>query len=122
MDFLGQVNVFRGRIEGGQAVVSGMHIDAPALVSGKSGAANVYVRPHELEIERYLNGGPSMTATVTRINPAGSLAKVVLATNEGSNIQVDLPFERYRELNLVEGEQVYVSPKHVRVFAPEYEI
>ena len=99
-----------------------MHIDAPALVSGKTGAANVYVRPHELEIERSLNCAPAMTATVTRINPAGSLAKIVLATSEGSSIQVDLPFARFKELNLIEGEQVYVSPKNVRVFAPEYEI
>jgi sulfate transport system ATP-binding protein len=122
MDFLGQVNVFRGRIEGGRAMVSGMPFETPALVSGKSGNANVYVRPHELEIERQLNGAPAMMATVTRINPAGSLAKVALATSEGSNIQVDLPFDRFKELNLSAGEQVYVSPKHARVFAPEDEI
>jgi sulfate transport system ATP-binding protein len=122
MDFLGQVNVFRGRIEGGRAMVSGMPIETPALVSGKSGNANVYVRPHELEIERQLNGAPAMMATVTRINPAGSLAKIALATSEGSNIQVDLAFDRFKELNLSAGEQVYVSPKHARVFAPEYEI
>ncbi len=122
MDFLGQVNVFRGRIEGDRAVVSGMEIEAPALVAGKSGMANVYVRPHELNIERELNGSSALTATVTRINPAGSLAKVALATSEGSQIQVDLPFDRFQELELSTGEQVYVSLKQVRVFAPEYEI
>lgn len=122
MDFLGQVNVFRGRIEGGRAVVGGMQIEAPALVAGKAGAANVYVRPHELNIERHLNGTSALKATVTRVNPAGSLAKVALATSEGSSIQVDLPFERFEQLKLTAGEQVYVSPKHVRVFAPEYEI
>ncbi|MDZ4659792.1 MAG: sulfate/molybdate ABC transporter ATP-binding protein [Bythopirellula sp.] len=122
MDFLGQVNVFRGRIEGGRAVVSGMQIDSPALVAGKTGAANVYVRPHELNIEREMNGAPALSATVMRINPAGSLAKVALATSEGSHIQVDLPFDRFKELKLETGERVYVSPKQVRVFAPEYEI
>jgi sulfate/thiosulfate transport system ATP-binding protein len=122
MDFLGQVNVFRGRIEGGHAVVGSMQIEAPALVAGKSGAAKVYIRPHELNIERELNGAPALTATVTRVNPAGSLAKIALSTSEGSQIQVDLPFDRFQELNLAAGEQVYVSPKQVRVFAPEYEI
>jgi sulfate transport system ATP-binding protein len=122
MDFLGQVNVFRGRIEGGRAVVGSMQIEAPALVAGKSGAAKVYVRPHELTIERKLNGSPALAATVTRVNPAGSLAKVALATSEGSQIQVDLPFDRFQELQLTTGEQVYVSPKQARIFAPEYEI
>lgn len=122
MDFLGQVNVFRGRIEGGRAVVGSMQIDAPALVAGRSGAANVYVRPHELNIERELNGASALAATVTRINPAGSLAKVALATSEGNQIQVDLPLDRFEQLNLIAGEQVFVSPKQVRVFAPEYEI
>lgn len=122
MDFLGQVNVFRGRIEGDRAVVGGMHFEAPALVAGKSGAAKVYVRPHELNIERELNGASALAATVMRINPAGSLAKVALSTPEGSSIQVDLPFDRFQQLNLTEGEHVYVSPKQIRVFAPEYEI
>jgi sulfate transport system ATP-binding protein len=122
MDFLGQVNVFRGRIEEGRAVVGSMCIDTPALVAAKNGAANVYVRPHELNIERELNGSAALAATVMRVNPAGSLAKVALATSEGSPIQVDLPFDRFQELQLTAGEQVYVSPKQARVFAPDYEI
>ena len=122
MDFLGQVNVFRGRIEGGRAVVGGIEIEAPALVAEKSGAAKVYVRPHELNIERKLNGKSALAATVTRINPAGSLAKVALTTSEGGQIQVDLPFDRLEQLHLTAGDRVYVSPKQARVFAPEYEI
>lgn len=122
MDFLGQVNVFRGRIEGGRAMVGGMPIETPALVAGKSGVAKVYIRPHELSIARELNGVPALSATVARVNPAGSLAKVALNTSDGANIQVDLPLDRFQELNLNEGERVFVSPKQARVFAPEYEI
>jgi hypothetical protein len=33
---------------------------------------------------------------------------------------VDLPFERYQEINLQPGETVYVSPRKIRVFGPEY--
>src|SRR5690606_13213633 len=55
MDFLGQVNVFRGRIEQGRAMVGSMPIDTPTLVAGQSGTTKVYIRPHELSIARELN-------------------------------------------------------------------
>lgn len=123
MDFLGNVNVFRGRIEQGKALVNGVSMDVPGLAGASSESeANVYIRPHELEIERHRNGSPAMPASVARINPAGSMAKVALVGEDGSEIQVDLPFERLSSLALQPGEQVFVSPKKVRVFYPEYVI
>ena len=92
-------------------------VPAPKNSEGKT--TNVYVRPHELQIERYSNGSPSMPALVSRINPAGSVAKISLQAEGGSDIQVDLPFEQFLELDLKLGEQVYVSPKRVRVFSPD---
>jgi sulfate transport system ATP-binding protein len=122
MRFLGDVNVFRGRIERGRAVVSGLSVEVPGLALHTTDAANVYVRPHELDIERQMNGTPCLAAKVTRVNPAGSYAKVSLAAMDGSEIQVDLTFERFQNLGLQVGETVYVLPKRVRVFVPEYSI
>ncbi len=116
IDFLGNVNVFRGRIERGQAVMSGLTIDLAGLVPQDVAQTNVYVRPHELEIERQMNGEPAFAAQVSRINPAGSLAKIVLAVSDGREIQVDLPFERFLQLALQPGDRVFVVPKKVRVF------
>jgi sulfate transport system ATP-binding protein len=82
----------------------------------------LYVRPHELEIERHLNGSPVMPARVARVNPAGAFAKIALTTNEGGDIQVDLPLERYEQLGLQTGEAVFVSAKKARVFTPDYVI
>lgn len=123
MDFLGHVNVFRGRLEHGRAVLSGATVEVPGLAhTAHSAEANVYIRPHELEIERDRNGTAAMPARVARINPAGSLAKVALTAADGHEIQVDLPFERLRELQLQVGDEVFVAPKHVRVFVPDYVI
>lgn len=125
MDFLGNVNVFRGRIEQGRALVNGVAMDVPGLAQqggASQSMANVYIRPHELEIERHSNGAPAMPASITRINPAGSVAKIALLGVDGNEIQVDLPFERLSLLALKPGEQVFVSPKKVRVFYPEYVI
>lgn len=127
MDFLGHVNVFRGRLEQGRAIIPGMSIpgmslEAPGWDEHSSVTANVYIRPHELEIEREVNGKASLVAQILRINPAGSLARIELASHHGHELQVDLPFERFSELNLKIGEAVYVCPRKVRVFVPDYVI
>ena len=128
MDFLGNVNVFQGRIEKGRALLGGLSLEVPGLERREASSANVYVRPHEWEIERQRNGTPAIEALVTRINPAGSSAKVLLSVEGERELHVDLPFERFLELNLQHGETVYVCPKRVRVFlptpdyAPEYMI
>jgi sulfate transport system ATP-binding protein len=123
MDFLGNVNVFHGRIEEGRAMVGQLALDIPgSLPRSDAPQAKVYIRPHELEIERHLNGSPAMQANVARINPAGSFAKIALTRGDGSEIQIDLPFDRLAELALQPGETVYVSAKRVRVFTPDYVI
>jgi sulfate transport system ATP-binding protein len=122
MDFLGNVNVFHGRLEHGQAVLDGLAVDVPGLALSAAAPAKLYVRPHELEIKRQLNGTPAIAGKVSRINPAGSLARIALTADDGREIQVDLSFDRYHELNLQLGEQVYVSPKTMRVFVPDYVI
>ena len=122
MDFLGNVNVFRGRIEGGHALLGGMSVALPDATGRATGPANVYVRPHELEIERTRESDKSLKAHVARINLAGSSAKIALTCADGVEVQVDLPYERFRELNLQAGESVYVTALHARVFVPEYQI
>src|SRR6185369_8353091 len=48
MDFLGNVNVFRGRVEQGKAVVSGAELEYPDYPHPEGLDAAVYVRPHEV--------------------------------------------------------------------------
>lgn len=120
MDFLGNVNVFHGRVEQGRTVLGAAVAEKPDAKS--NGQPKVYVRPHELEISREAQNGSSLAARVLRMNPAGSFAKVELALLHGGEVQVDLPFERWLELGLQVGEQVNVSPRRVRMFVPEYVI
>jgi sulfate/thiosulfate transport system ATP-binding protein len=126
MDFLGNVNVFRGRIERGHAVLGGMSFALPGATERNASKANVYVRPHELDVDRKQIGPSNLKATISRINPAGSYAKLLLVTMEGSELQVNLPFERFTELHLQQGESVFVRARNARVFVPscepEYEI
>jgi sulfate transport system ATP-binding protein len=121
MEFLGQVNVFQGRIHNGQAVLGNVALDLPGPTLLNAAAAKVYVRPHELEILRAKNGRPALPATVSRVNAAGAVARVDLLA-DGQDIQVELTSQRFAELNLLPGETVFVSPKKVRVFESDYQI
>ena len=128
MDFLGNVNVFHGRLEQGKAVVPGVEFAYPEYQNSEARDAAIYVRPHELWIERQTNGVPSLEAKVLHISPTGSRAKVELeAVGTGALMTAELTVERFSELRLKSGETVHVSARRVRVFEadppqPEYSI
>jgi sulfate transport system ATP-binding protein len=123
MDFLGHVNVFHGRVQNGRALFGDLEVAWPDYPHDESRPASVYVRPHELDIDRVSNGTPSLPAKVLHINPAGSVTRVhVKALDFGTVIVVDVPPERSAELGLKTGDAVYVSLRRVRVFVPEYAI
>ena len=123
MDFLGNVNVFQGRVERGKAVVPGLELSYPDYPHAEARDAAVYVRPHELAIERQRNGGASLEAKVLYVNPAGSRIKVELeAVDSGRAMNAEITSERFAELSLAAGETVYVSARRARVFVPNYSI
>ena len=62
-------------------------------------------------------------AVVERINSAGPVTKVfLLASDFGLGLNVEVSAERSHELALKTGDTVFVSPRKVRVFVPEYVI
>jgi sulfate transport system ATP-binding protein len=123
MDFLGNVNVFHGRVEGGRALLHGFEVDYPDYQSDQAKPATVYVRPHELEIDRQAPDRASLAAQVVRVNPAGAAVKVELAARDfGVLLNVVLTQDRHVELGLRAGDAVFVFPKRARVFVQDYSI
>src|SRR5262245_14008814 len=51
MDFLGQVNVFHGRLQEGKAILGGVALDCVSLVHHDEGPARGHVRQHEARYE-----------------------------------------------------------------------
>ena len=119
MHFLGNVNVFHGRVHDGKAHLGGFELEVPEHADVDARAAAVYIRPHELEIERTPAAG-RLPARVLRVHAAGPVAKVSLRSEDfGLEIQVEMNVERCGALALATGEVVYVAPRRVRVFVPE---
>ena len=104
-NFLGNVNLFHGRIDEGKAYI---HEQETGHI--------VYVRPHLLEIDRLPNGGDHFQARVKHINSAGPLVKVEAITQWGALVHVEMSQERFRNLRLLKDETVFVIPKDVKVF------
>jgi sulfate transport system ATP-binding protein len=119
MDFLGNVNVITARMEGGRILLGPveMPVEQGRVGRNASGEATVFVRPHELDLSRMPVAGKSLGAKVVHINPAGSVVKVrVVAENFGLVLNIDVTPDRYKQLGLRVGEEVYVTPKSAKVF------
>jgi sulfate transport system ATP-binding protein len=122
MDFLGNVNVFRGSVEGGKTIIRPSEAPPPDSARAPAGA-DVYVRPHELSIEHKKNGEAAIEAKVVHVNPTGSRTKIELRALEFDQmILAELTSERYAELGLKTGDVVYVSARRAHVFKPNYSI
>jgi sulfate/thiosulfate transport system ATP-binding protein len=123
MDFLGNVNVFQGHVQDGTARLGNLEVAFPDYTDGESRQALAFVRSHELDILRIKNGRPSMQGKVVHVNPARPVVKVrVYSETFGVVLTVDLAWERWEELGIKVGDDVFVSPRQMRVFVQDYAI
>ena len=114
--FLGSVNLFRGRIEAGRTLIGDGAVALPGPAPAAAGSAAVYVRPHLLEIHRHPEGESHFKAVVGRLVPSGAVVRVELTTEWGESVQVEASRERARSLELRTGEEVFLVPHDVKVF------
>ena len=122
MEFLGQVNVFHCRVSDGKASLGEFTFEYPGYQSKSAKDGALYMRPHELGIQKTRGNLAGMPARVARLNPAGPIARVHLKLENGDSVQVDLSQENFRQLQLSIGESVFVYPTKARIFVPDYAI
>jgi sulfate/thiosulfate transport system ATP-binding protein len=124
MEFLGNVNIFHGQVQNGIADLQGLRIPWPQYSGADARPAKVYIRPHELEIERYPDAEQfNLQVRVAHINPLGAIVRILLeAVENKSLVHVELSPGRAQELALQPGDVVYVAPRRVRVFGLDYAI
>nr|WP_092072556.1 sulfate/molybdate ABC transporter ATP-binding protein [Dendrosporobacter quercicolus]NSL48532.1 sulfate/molybdate ABC transporter ATP-binding protein [Dendrosporobacter quercicolus DSM 1736]SDM43714.1 sulfate transport system ATP-binding protein [Dendrosporobacter quercicolus] len=120
--FLGNVNLFRGRIQQGRVQIGSMEFEAPEYANAQdTGSIVSYVRPYNLEIERKSGGQAYFRARIIHIRAVGPTAFLELRREDtGELIEAELVKERYRELNLKTGETVFVKPKDLKIFLEDY--
>ena len=91
-NFLGNVNLFHGRVHNGRP-----YIDDRATEN------LVFVRPHMLEITRQPNGANHFRATTRHINAAGPLVKIEAVTDWGTTVHVEMSQEQFHSSGAGQG-------------------
>src|SRR5262249_56410146 len=86
MDFLGNVNVFHGRVQNGRALVSGIELDYPDYPHDEERPFTAYIRPHELDIDPATEDDSGPKARVLHVNPAGPIARVRVRDEESDTV------------------------------------
>ncbi len=128
--FLGDVNLFHGRAHEGEVQVEGIRLHAPEHSAVQDSKALAYVRPHDLEISRYVPGVASsgIVATLSRAIVVGPIARLELEPTEsnpdnpgtGTIVEAQIPAQQFRDLGLQEGDTVVATPRKARVFVEDW--
>ena len=116
--FLGNVNLFHGRVAGGRADVAGSNWDVPELPDATERDAVAYVRTYEVDLARVANGRPAIEAVLRHIRRFGPMVRLELdRVDDGQVIEAEIPRAKFDELGLAQGEKVFVQPRSAKVFA-----
>jgi len=115
--FLGNVNLFHGRVHQGILEAAGTAFAAPDHEEVHDSNGVAYVRPHEIEVERYTQGEKGIVAQLVRSHAIGPLAQLELERDDDQElIEVVIPSERFAQLDLKAGEMLVLRPKRVQIF------
>lgn len=118
-DFLGNVNIFRGRLQNGKLTQGMFEIDAPHALDFHDEAIG-YVRPHDIQIEKEKSDNESVAAKIMYIHIVGPVVQIELKREDiDEYLEAELTKEYFKNLNIQKGDIVYVRPKQLKVFIPE---
>lgn len=119
--FLGDVNLFHGRIHEGTAKIGDIHVDTPEHSDLQDTEAVAYVRPYDVEISKV--EGQGIPAEVQYIHSTGRNVRVELKRlDTGSLIESLLDQTAFKELNLLPGETVYLRIRKAKIYVEDFSI
>jgi sulfate transport system ATP-binding protein len=117
-NFLGNVNQFKSEIQDGEANIDELSVTLKTHET-EDGPALAYIRPHDLEIQTSQgNNLSAFAATVQHIHAVGPVVRLELQQSLTNGIiEAEITRERFKELALNPGQQIFVTPKNVRLFS-----
>jgi sulfate/thiosulfate transport system ATP-binding protein len=132
--FLGDVNLFHGRAHEGEVHLQGIQFESPEHAGAQNAKASAYVRPHDLDVQRYAPGAGldaegrprGIVVQLDRAIVVGPIARLELIPSEDHQsaeslgndpiIEAQISAQQYREQGFKEGETLVVTPRRARVF------
>lgn len=124
-NFLGNVNVFHGRVDHGQFPLGTVPLEVPGGANHlENRQTQAFVRPHEIEVAAE-SGGPDFLETIiVSFRIQGGTIGLELDRLDGLGaVEAEIGRERFRELQFARGSRVWVRIKNARFFeVPDYQI
>ncbi|HWK23525.1 MAG TPA: sulfate/molybdate ABC transporter ATP-binding protein [Ureibacillus sp.] len=118
-DFLGNVNLFRGRLHKGKLTQGQFEIEVPTYLDSHDDAVG-YVRPHDIHIEKEQQSNDTVAAKIVHIHLVGPIVQIELKREDVDEyLEAEITKEHFKELGIKNGEIVYIRPKQLKVFIPE---
>ncbi len=116
--FLGDVNLFHGRIHQGRVHIGQGELEAPEWAEARDRPGVAYVRPYDVELASVRSDAAALEAVIRHMRSFGPVVRLELDLVEGGRtIEAHLTRERVEDMGLTRGQRVYVSPTRARVFA-----
>jgi sulfate/thiosulfate transport system ATP-binding protein len=117
VDFLGDVNLFHGRLERGRLAIGQAVVDVPEYAAAPDQPAVAYARAHELEIARIGDGSEGVEAVIRHVRLQGAAVRLELEPVNGSaRLEAEISRARLGELGLQDGDHILVRPRRLRIF------
>ncbi|HLO03268.1 MAG TPA: sulfate ABC transporter ATP-binding protein [Symbiobacteriaceae bacterium] len=119
--FLGNVNLFHGRVQDGQARIGSLELKAPEHLAEEGLPVVAYARPHELEVETTPVETCTIEGVLRHANPVGRVVRLELQRIDNDElILAEVPKERWRELGVKVGDIVFCRPRNLQLFAADW--
>jgi sulfate/thiosulfate transport system ATP-binding protein len=116
--FLGDVNLFHGRINQGRVNIGEGVLEAPEWADARDQEGIAYVRTYDVELAPAPSSAASLEAIVRHVRVFGPIVRLELDLVEaGTTIEAHVPRPKFDQLKLSKGQRVYASPTNARVFA-----
>ncbi|UHL65244.1 sulfate ABC transporter ATP-binding protein [Paralcaligenes sp. KSB-10] len=119
--FIGNVNVFQGRIRDGRIDLGHWQLPLTGPVNPDTARISAFVRPHEAELTRQADAGLP-PVQIEHILPLGSVVRLELSMAQGANagpIQIEIPRRDYNELKLQDGGKLFLRLLQGQAFPSE---
>ncbi len=119
-NFLGNVNLFHGRVHNGKVELGSLKLDAPEHAKTKDRKVISYIRPHDIEISLEARENEFIAAEIVFSRAVGPIVSLELKRLDVEEyIEAEISREIYRKLDLKEKQKIYVKPRNFKVFIPE---
>jgi len=118
--FLGNVNLFHGRVHNGKVELGSLKLDMPehAVTANKDIVS--YIRPHDIDISTKDEGKGFIPAEILFIRAVGPNVNLELKRLDIKDfIEAEIRKEVYQKLALKVKQKVYLKPRDYKVFIPE---